>query len=297
MSYLEKLKNTKSIYDFAELLGFKPSALSYLLYKLPNEKKYTEFKVPKKSGGNRIIKAPDCRLRLVQRKLADILNSCMQEIEKTYTTTKHPLSHGFRKKINFGTEKEHNYLVLGIHTNAKCHRNKRYVFNLDLADFFHSFNFGRVRGFFIKNNNFLLSPCIATLIAQIACHENELPQGSPCSPVITNLITHILDVRLTQMAKKYKCSYSRYVDDITLSTNQKIFPEKLSHNHSKFNEWEVGTEIEEIIKRSGFKVNPQKTRLQFCTSRQAVTGLVVNKKVNVKNQYYGYYVRKGSNVT
>jgi RNA-directed DNA polymerase len=78
-----------------------------------------------------------------------------------------------------------------------------------------SFNFGRVRGFFISNNDFKLSPKVSTLIAQIACHQNELPQGSPCSPVITNLITHILDVRLTQQAKKYGCKYSRYVDDIT----------------------------------------------------------------------------------
>lgn len=288
MSYLEKLKNTTSIYDFAKLLDFEPSALSYLLYKLPNKKKYTEFKIPKKSGGDRLIKAPDCRLKLVQRKLADILNSCAQEIEKTYIPRKGTLSHGFKKKIDFKTKDKPNYLALGIHTNAKCHRNKRYVLNIDLADFFPSFNFGRVRGFFIKNNDFELSPYISTLIAQIACHENGLPQGSPCSPIITNLIMHILDVRLTQLAKQYKCSYSRYVDDITLSTNQKVFPEKLAHKSSKFNAWEVGTAIEKIIKRSGFKVNSQKTRLQFRTSRQVVTGLVVNKKVNIKSEYHRY---------
>lgn len=285
MSYLDKLRKTTSIYDFAQLLNFKPSALSYLLYELPNENKYTEFKIPKKSGGDRLIKAPDRRLKLVQRKLAYILNSCVQEIEKI-APRKHPLSHGFKEKINFGTKKKPDYLVLGIHTNAKCHRNKRYVLNLDLSDFFPSFNFGRVRGFFIKNNHFMLPPNIATFIAQIACHNNELPQGSPCSPVITNLITHILDVSLTQLAKKFQCSYSRYVDDITLSTNQKVFPEMLAHKSSKFNAWEVGSEIEKIITRSGFKVNPQKTRLQFRTSRQVVTGLVVNKKVNVKNEYY-----------
>jgi len=178
MSYLEKLKNSESIYDFAKLLDFKPSVLSYLLYKLPNKQKYTEFKIPKRSGGDRIVKAPDRRLKLAQRKLADILNSCVEEIEKTYTLRNGKLSHGFKKKINFGTKEKPSYLALGIHTNAKCHRNKRYVLNLDLANFFSSFNFGRVRGFFIKNNDFVLSPDIATLIAQIACHENELPQGS-----------------------------------------------------------------------------------------------------------------------
>ncbi len=76
------------------------------------------------------------------------------------------------------------------------------VLNIDLNNFFDEFNFGRVRGFFIINNNFQLTPEVATTIAQIACYKNKLPQGSPASPVITNLITHILDVRLSRLAKK-----------------------------------------------------------------------------------------------
>jgi retron-type reverse transcriptase/5S rRNA maturation endonuclease (ribonuclease M5) len=285
MSYLEKLKGTTSIQDFAPLLGFEPKKLAYLLFKIPPEQKYTQFKVPKKSGGERIINAPNAGLKLAQRRLANILNSCIQEIETAQNPRRKPLAHGFVKKAK--TDKDAN-LVLGIHTNARCHRNRRYVLNLDLADFFPSFNFGRVRGFFISNNNFKLHPAVATLIAQIACHQNELPQGSPCSPIITNLITHILDVRLTQRAKKYGCTYSRYADDITFSTNQKVFPDKLATPSDKPNAWAVSSEIEGIIKHSGFNINPAKTRLQFRPSRQMVTGLVVNRKVNIKSEYYRY---------
>ncbi|MFZ4762208.1 MAG: retron Ec67 family RNA-directed DNA polymerase/endonuclease [Alphaproteobacteria bacterium] len=285
MSYLEKLKGTTSIQDFAPLLGFEPKKLAYLLFKIPAEKKYTQFTIPKKSGGERIINAPNAGLKLAQRRLANVLNSCIQEIESKQTPRRKPLAHGFIKKMK--TESDGN-LVLGIHTNARCHRNRRYVLNLDLADFFPSFNFGRVRGFFISNNDFKLPPAVATLIAQIACHQNELPQGSPCSPIITNLITHILDVRLTQRAKKYGCTYSRYADDITFSTNQKALPEKLATPSDKPNQWVVGGEIESIIKHSGFNINPAKTRLQFRPSRQMVTSLVVNKKVNIKSEYYRY---------
>jgi hypothetical protein len=81
-----------------------------------------------------------------------------------------------------------------------------------------------VRGFFVKDRNFALQEKVATVIAQITCHDNELPQGSPCLPVISNLVGHLLDTRLARFAKFHKCTYSRYADDITFSTNRKEYP-------------------------------------------------------------------------
>ena len=52
---------------------------------------------------------------------------------------------------------------------------RRYVFNVDLRDFFGAINFGRVRGLFLKDKNFALEERVATVIAQIACHDNRLP--------------------------------------------------------------------------------------------------------------------------
>ena len=182
------------------------------------------------------------------------------------------MSHGFRKKHS-------------IVTNAKKHRNKRYVFNVDLHNFFPSINFGRVRGFFIKNNHFNLDPKIATVIAQIACHNNELPQGSPCSPVISNLIGHLLDIRMVNLAKKTKCTYSRYADDLTFSTNEKDFPKKVAIRNGEHN-WCVGKTLKKEIEKVGFVINDKKTSMQFKTARQTTTGLVVNKKVNIKKEYY-----------
>lgn len=40
------------------------------------------------------------------------------------------------------------------------------------------------------------------------------------------------------------------------------------------------------IELSGFKINDKKTRLQYKDSRQLVTGLVVNEKINVPREYY-----------
>jgi len=164
-----------------------------------------------------------------------------------------------------------------IFTNAKIHKNKRYVFNTDLKDFFGSFHFGRVRGFFNKNKEFMLPIEVATVIAQLVCYKGKLPQGAPTSPIITNMICSILDIHLLKVAKKYKLDYTRYADDMTFSTNDRHFID----NYSAFYQ-----EIKQKIEYSGFEINEKKNRLQFRDSKQVVTGLVVNKKLSIDHNYY-----------
>ena len=125
------------------------------------------------------------------------------------------------------------------------------------------------------------------MIAQIACHDNELPQGSPCSPVISNLVAHLLDVRLARLARAHKCTYSRYADDLTFSTNQRDFPPELARPvPEQVSRWDLGELLATEIKNAGFCVNYQKTRMQYCNSRQMTTGLIVNQKVNIRSEYY-----------
>lgn len=118
---------------------------------------------------------------------------------------------------------------------------------------------------------------IAGCIANIACYHGKLPQGAPSSPVITNLICAILDRRLAAIAKKYRMTYTRYADDLTFSTNLKEFLGEKD---------EILLELYAVIEKSGFKVNQEKTRILFQESRQEVTGVVVNKKISVKREFY-----------
>lgn len=272
MSALLRLKSAKNIKDLAFILGYEPKKLSFILYKIPENEKYISFEISKKDGGKRLIEAPNQQIKKLQKHLCNILTSCSVELAKE--APNNILSHGFKKGAS-------------IQTNAQKHKNKRFVLNFDIKDFFWSINFGRVRGFFIKNKDFLLDDKVATIIAQIACYNGRLPQGSPTSPIISNLIAHLLDIRLVGVAKKYGCVYSRYADDITFSTNQKEFPLDLVRRSSKNPEpLLLGKVIEEQIIRSGFCVNPLKTRLKYRDTRQVVTGLVVNKKINVRSEYY-----------
>lgn len=272
MDKLIQLRDAESLKDLARILRVQPRTISFLIYKLPANLRYYTFEIPKRSGGMRTINAPEPRLKMLQRRLADCLYSCTKEIYGD--PPKKLLSHGFLRSRS-------------IFTNASLHRNRRYVLNLDLEDFFPSFNFGRVRGFFLKDNRFGLHQKVATMIAQIACHQNELPQGSPCSPIITNLIGHMLDVRLVKLARKNNCSYSRYADDITFSTNIENFPAELAEPiPGELSQWCLGEKLTKEISNSGFEINKSKTRMQWQASRQTTTGLTVNKKVNVRLEYY-----------
>ena len=269
MKRIDELKMATSLSDVAQLLGFQPKPFAWVIYKQPA--KYTVFEIPKSRGGMRIIKAPEPKLKAVQVRLAELFQDCIADINEARSQTE-KLSHGFRRGHS-------------IITNAYQHRNRRYVFNVDLADFFGTINFGRVRGFLMTNKHFALHERAATALAHIVCHENSLPQGAPTSPVVSNLIAHILDVRLAKLSRRFGLHYTRYADDLTFSTNSRTFPEKVAISDG-LGGWAVGPALLKAIKRSGFDVNPQKTRMQLRQSRQDVTGLVVNEKVNIRSEYY-----------
>ena len=82
MSKLERLKKTKNLSDLAKLLGFTPKGLSYVIYQIPDTKKYKVFDIPKKTGGIRTIKAPVDQLSLLQSRLAELLTECVEELIK-----------------------------------------------------------------------------------------------------------------------------------------------------------------------------------------------------------------------
>ena len=268
---LEELKAAHTLRDLAGLLKIKPSSLAYILYKYDPAKKYTTFQIPKRSGGHRTIKAPTLAIKLIQRKLSDLLQDCVDEIN-TQTGRKDISAQGFKR---------HRSII----TNARRHRNRKFIFNLDLADFFPSINFGRVMGLFTKNRDFELHKDVAKVIAQIACHDHTLPQGSPCSPVISNLVANLLDVRLVRLAAGAGATYTRYADDLTFSSNKRDFPPEIAVVAGGSHSWQPSSGLRDVIERTGFSINDSKTHMMYRRSRQDVTGLVVNRKVNIRWEY------------
>lgn len=269
---INELRSCSDRKDLAVLLGVKPSELSYLLYIMPNATKYTPFCISKKNGGTRNILAPTPRLKFIQRQLLDLLYEC----EEDYTS-----AHS-NPNLSFGFRRNHS-----IYDNAYRHRCRSYVFNIDIEGFFDQFNLGRVRGFFIKDRRFALHPNVATTIAQIACFDDKLPQGSPCSPHIANLCSTFFDLRMVRFLRPLRCRYSRYADDITISTDLSYFPSLVAiANNNDAQGWCVSDELNDLFQRSGFTINTSKLRMGRYFSRQMVTGLVVNDRPNVSREYY-----------
>ncbi|EPH1776831.1 MULTISPECIES: retron Ec67 family RNA-directed DNA polymerase/endonuclease [Enterobacteriaceae] len=267
---IELLKQCTTKPDFARLLGLDPVFLTRIVYRKDTENLYSNFTILKKDMSERHISSPDSKLKEIQRKVADLLLNCIEDI-RVLTESKNLLSHGFEKQRS-------------IITNAERHKRKKWVLNIDLSNFFDQFNYGRVRGYFIKNTHFALDENIANMIAKIACYQNKLPQGSPCSPVITNLILSSLDQRLNKICKNSGCSYSRYADDITISTNKKTFPSEIVKSYDA-EHVELNKNFTKEIMRAGFSLNDKKTRLQGRTQRQEVTGLTVNYNLSTDVNY------------
>lgn len=246
----------------------KPIALKSLTYYAnPGicKKRYQSFTIKKKSGTDRKIHAPVKGLKSILRALNFVLQ-CMYEPHKAAT--------GF---------------VLGksIVDNARNHAGHHYVLNMDLKDFFHSFDRKWVKyGFSYEPFN--LSGTkekeeLAFLLACICTHpfdidgeiKTVLPQGSPTSPTLTNILCRKLDRRLNGLASRFGTTYTRYADDITFSSPHNIY------KNDTFNK-ELKRIIEEDQK---LLVNPEKTRLQKAGYRQEATGLIINDKVNVSRRY------------
>lgn len=260
MDNFNEIRTRNELADFIEVPRKK---LTYVLYVKKIENLYKSFNISKKSGGYRQINAPQNDLKQIQKKLEVALYNYERQLAQEKGVNLN-ISHAFKKGKSFIT-------------NARIHRNKRLVINVDLENFFDSFHFGRVRGYFMKNRNYQLSEEVATTISQIVCFNGKLPQGAPTSPVITNMICNIFDMRLLRLAKKYKLDYTRYADDLSFSTNARSF---LAVQKQFFEELSV-----EIV-RAGFSINDKKTKIQYKDSHQEVTGIVVNKKLNVDRKYY-----------
>lgn len=254
----------RSRQDVADLLEISDAYLKIILYFRKEPSRYRSFSIRKRRGGHRTISAPPLALRILQAKL----NHVLQLVYKR----KVPV-HGFLRGY-------------GILSNAKEHVGKRWVLNIDLKNYFPSINFGRVRGALMAQP-YAVGPSAATVIAQIACADNSLPQGAPSSPMLANMVSARLDGELLALARRYGCIYTRYADDITLSTRTPSFPAELAAPVSGFVGASVGlgAALTKVVESNGFFINPEKTRLQFRDCHQEVTGLTVNLFPNLSRDY------------
>ena len=242
-------KKIDNLNDLANLLNISTTTLIHFA----RSADYYEFKIKKKSGGYRTIYAPEQSKKYIQKLINNIL-------QKKYKNIDPGCVYGFNSNV-----------PENIKANARNHLNKKFLLNIDIKNFFPTITSVMVRDIFMqKPFNYNLQ--IATVFAMLTTFKNSLPTGAPSSPIISNFIFTPTDLKLLELTKKYKITYSRYADDLSFSSNDEITDNIIS-------------EISAIIETSGFKLNTKKHRLLKHYNRQTVTGITVNKKLNVNRKY------------
>ena len=246
-----------------EIFGIPYKILKTVIYPAPT---YKTFLIAKRKSGFRIINEPKRKLKILQEKLLTYLYKNSGEAKKCV--------HGFTPKRSIVTNASQ-------HCSPKTH----HLLNLDIQEFFPSINFYRVRGLFMSRP-FGFSYNTATVLAQICCYKNSLPQGAPTSPILANLVCRSLDKQLMELAHRHRAIYTRYSDDITFSFSVKQ-ASRLPNNICAYDSGVVtlGDELLEIFKNNTFSINPNKTRLSNPRHRLEVTGLTINSFPNVKRKY------------
>ncbi|MDY7012579.1 MAG: reverse transcriptase domain-containing protein [Cyanobacteriota bacterium] len=256
--------------QIAAAMGISVGQLRFLAFnrKTSTTSHYIRFNIPKKTGGERLISAPMPRLKQAQHW---ILSNILEKIEL------HDDVHGFRRDRS-------------ILTNAQPHVGAEVAINLDLKDFFPSISYRRVKGTFRAIG---YSEAAATLFGllcteaetvrveldgktyYVALGERHLPQGSPASPALSNILCRRLDRRLSAMATELGFTYTRYADDLTFSASGESLRQLCN----------LLRRTESIVAHEGFAINEDKTRImRRKSSRVEVTGIVVNEFPNCDRQ-------------
>ncbi|MEZ4851041.1 MAG: reverse transcriptase family protein [Bacteroidia bacterium] len=257
----EQVKNRAMEFAGAKHLTALASMLKlekHQLTLLAGKPGYDRFHIPKPKGGKRLIETPRRDLKKAQRRLS-------QWLQCVYYTLKPPSAFGFI------ISPENDPTPCNIYTNAAAHIGREWVLNVDLKDFFHQITQEKVKQIFL-GPPFQFTPKAARCMARLTTFKSRLPMGAPTSPVLSNFACREMDQHIIQLAQKQDWTYTRYADDITLSSKEEITPESLQM-------------IRQTIQADGFDINPDKVRISHIDDKPEVTGLVLGKKPDVSKQF------------
>lgn len=206
---------------------------------LSNKKNlYRIYKKKKPNGKFRVIHAPVLELKLEQQILKNRLDSIYNPPD---------FVSGFIKERNASW-------ALSRHTN------KRWICELDIKDFFPSIT-----------KEYILGLGLTEYESEIATLNNKLVQGSPCSPILSNLYFNTLDLFFNSYLATKNIDYSRYADNLIISGNEDNFAHAIATIRLNCNSY-------------GFWLPKEKTKLMFQNQEQKVLGITINSKVSINHK-------------
>lgn len=219
---------------------------------------YHSFRVPKKRGGTRKIDAPQPELMNALRVLKTIFE---QDFHALYHTSAFAYVKG---RSTLDTMKRHQQ------------NHSRWFAKLDLHNFF-----GSTTKEFVVNMFAKIYPFCEVIKTEegraefekaidLAFLDGVLPQGTPISPLITNVMMIPVDYDLSNAFRKFngnKFVYTRYADDFTISCAY------------DFSVREVEDFVLSVLAKynAPFSLNREKTRYGSSSGSNWNLGLMLNK--------------------
>jgi RNA-directed DNA polymerase len=200
------------------------------------------IKIPKPKGGFRQLGIPTIKDRVVQQAISQVL-------QPLFDPKFSPNSYGFRPKGNA------HQALLQASKFVKAGKNK--VVDVDLAKFFDEVNHQRLM--WLLRNRIgdkrllrLIGKILKTDILTQGLQEQRIkgtPQGSPLSPLLSNIVLDELDQELTRRG----LSFVRYADDVQILVSSQKSAERVQESIIKF-----------IENRMKLKVNREKSGIKPC---------------------------------
>ena len=148
---------------------------------------------------------------------------------------------------------------------AKIHCGKKYVLKMDIKDFYSSVPYPFIKQV-IKNVCKRIKNADINYYLMITTVEGKLPTGAPTSAHIANACFSQIDKRIRDYSRMFGVDYSRYMDDLTFSCDDKY----LLNMIEKF--------VQKTLANFGYKLNDKKTKYISDNKQQNVLGVVVNNK-------------------
>jgi RNA-directed DNA polymerase len=259
------LKSVKINRYFKDFMAMKGAGDLGVILRLPFYKLkllsirpvYDTFEI-RKNGGTRLIETPAEPLM----KYLKILKNHMQA---AYYYMKTDAAYGFI--LNPGKESKPRNIV----TNARRHLGNPWMLNVDLDDFFHQVKERHIKQVF-GTFPFRFSGELVQLLCKLTCFRGRLPMGSPTSPPVSNFTMIPVDNRLLKWSHSNDIVYTRFVDDLTFSSQKPITTSTLA-------------QVEEILFEHRWKINNKKLVLYGKNDVKKVTGLELRDRVSVPDTF------------
>ena len=216
-------------------------------------KHYKHYSIPKKSDPTkkRPIDAPDNILKNAQYGVKYYIEDYLKALP-------HNAAHAYVKERS---------VVTAMEEHQK--NNSNWYLQIDLKNFFNSIDEDFMRNQLLQVYPFpLINEAILDYIIKLSLLKGHMPQGSILSPTLSNLIMVPFDYMFVERLKKYKKDivYTRYADDITISSRDKFNPEIVIYM------------LKSYLKNTPLRINDEKTRYGNTSGRNYHLGIILNNK-------------------